>query len=181
MDSHRLRQCHGRRPNSAQISGTNFKTTVAIGLGIVTLFAGIILIVAFGLPSDISQNPRSISGVVVCVVGVCLSFIASVYAYTQNVKRKKRIARSRLMKVRTLAQVAPVFKHSSFSRKTSAQASSSPTQISLTRVDSLSMSDESSSKSCPFRDEGAEEQDNYHHHHRHHHHRRHHYHQQQRY
>ena len=136
MDTHRLRSLHGRRPYSAQISGTNFKTTVAIGLGVVTLFTGIILIVAFGLPGDITRNPKSISGALVCAVGVIILLIGSVYAYLQNRKKKRRVqARSRLMKVRTLAQVAPAFRNTNFARKISGQTSS-PTQISLVQVQS---------------------------------------------
>ena len=138
MDSHRIRPLNGRRLNSAQISGTNFKTTASIGVGVVILFTGIILIVAFGLPNNISQKPQSLSGTLVCALGVAILLVGCIYAYIQNRKRRKRHrARARLMKVRTLAQVAPVFKTSSFSRKlTNNKVTSSPTQISLVQVPS---------------------------------------------
>jgi hypothetical protein len=139
MDTHRFRSVNGRRPTSVQISGTNFKTTVFIGVGVVTLFTGIILIVAYGLPEDIPQKPRSVSGAVVCAVGVLILLIGSVYAYIQNRKKRRRLrARARFMKVRTLAQVAPAFKQAGFARKISSQTSSSPTQISLVGLQSPS-------------------------------------------
>jgi hypothetical protein len=106
----------GHRAHSAQISGANFRSASVIALGVVTVFAGIILLVAFGVPaSDVSQDPKSVLGVLVIALGGAVVVVGSVYAYCQNRRKRRRLrARARFFKVRTLAQVAPAFKAKMF-------------------------------------------------------------------
>ena len=132
----RFRANYPRRPLSAKISGANFRSASVIAVGVVALFAGIILIVAFGVPNNVPEKPESISGTLVSILGLALIIAGSIYAYCQNRrKRRRQRARARLMKVRTLAQVAPAFRAKMFTKALTASVnktqSSSPSAVSL--------------------------------------------------
>lgn len=137
MDSHRIRSLTSRRPPSAQISTHNVRSTVVIVIGVLTLFTGIILIVAFGVPSDVTRNPSSLSGTLVCAAGGLIIAVGSLYAYRTH-RRNNRPRLRQVTRVRTLCRhVAPALDDHAFSRKLSTQA-----EVTASQSNSVGMVDE---------------------------------------
>ena len=101
MDARRNRRAH---EESTKISKSNstLPGLIILAAGVLFLIACICLFAAFGFPTEITDKPEQISGVVTLAVGVILCFVGilvAVYLKKEKEKHEREIARMKKAKV----------------------------------------------------------------------------------
>lgn len=80
LDTRRYQQHRAATQTTTVISGSALPGLVIVGVGLVVIVIGIILIAAFGVPSDVSNHPEQLSGVIVLVVGIVITLVGIILA-----------------------------------------------------------------------------------------------------
>ena len=108
MDARRNRR--GQDPEATRLSRSNstLPGLIILAAGVLCLIASICLFAAFGFPTDISNEPEQISGILTLAVGAVLTLIGiMVAAYLKRQKEKQMKELARLKKAKVSPNVSP--------------------------------------------------------------------------
>ena len=108
MDARRNRRAQDPEATRLSKSNSTLPGLIILAAGVLCLIASICLFAAFGFPTDISEEPEQISGIVALAVGAVLTLIGimvAVYLKRQKEKQLKELARSK--KARVSPNVSP--------------------------------------------------------------------------
>ncbi len=102
MDARRTRIRAESEQTRLSTSNATLPGLILLAIGIVALVTSIILLVAYGFPSDVSEKPESLSGTITLCVGGVLSIagiIVALYLKHKNDRRKKEKVRPRRARI----------------------------------------------------------------------------------
>ena len=102
MDARRSRRTNEPENTKLSRSNSTLPGLVLLAVGVICLVLSICLVAAFGFPSNISEKPQKVSGIIALGLGLLLTVIGigvSVYLKKKKDQRKKEIAKQRRTKI----------------------------------------------------------------------------------
>ena len=109
LDVRRYQQARDKKSHvDVDISISTFPGLITLSVGVFVIIVGVILLAAFGVPKDLNQNKKPLSGVTILAFGLFLSavgMLVALYLKRKNVARKKARKRAEQRRLKEQQQL----------------------------------------------------------------------------